>query len=157
MSRMLGISCDPHNAYLAIVENGSVLECGDDNERLSIPAGEPSEALHTLLEDTAGRIRALRIKSVSILLPEEVTPVMRRRERSMNERAVLETVMRLAAVRAGVPVEITPRATVRARLKCPRTGGLESHIGTVIPMSLGRYWAKGRGLAALAAIALERK
>jgi hypothetical protein len=159
MVRTLGIHCDPRHAYIAVVEDGAVIDCGKHRERLSVPASEQSQALNALLEDTVQLIRALEVVGVSILPAETADPSIRRNPASLTARNTLETVMRLAAVRAGVPVEVTARATARARLGLPRTGKLDSHLGTIFPYSAGEapaYWTTGRGLAAMAALSLGK-
>ena len=76
-------------------------------------------------------------------------------EKAIAPRAALETLVRLAAVRAGIPIEVLPRPTVRARLGLPRSGDLGSHVEARIPEPVGRYWNAGRNVAGLAALAGE--
>jgi hypothetical protein len=47
------------------------------------------------------------------------------------------------------------RATVRARLGLPKSGDLASHVSSVAPEPVGRYWSAGRDVAGLAALAME--
>jgi hypothetical protein len=75
---------------------------------------------------------------------------------ALENRVVLETLVRLAAVKAGMPVEMTHPKTIRARLGCGVEGRLEDHLNEVLPDEVGHYWRAGRGLAAMAALALQR-
>jgi hypothetical protein len=65
----------------------------------------------------------------------------------------METLFRLAAVRARISIEALNRETVRSRLKL--VGKLELHIDRLVG-PVGKYWRQGRGEAALAALAAER-
>jgi hypothetical protein len=65
----------------------------------------------------------------------------------------METLFRLAAVRARISIEALNRETVRSRLKL--VGKLELHIDR-LAAPVGTYWRQGRGEAALAALAAER-
>jgi hypothetical protein len=65
----------------------------------------------------------------------------------------LETLVRVAAVQEGIPIEVLARPTVRSRLGIPRAGELASHVATVVAEPVGRYWTAGRDVAALAALA----
>jgi hypothetical protein len=68
----------------------------------------------------------------------------------------LETLVRLAAANANVDLELLHRNGARARVGMPRRGRFEDHIPSVIPEPVGKYWAAGRRLAAVAAIAEEK-
>ena len=70
-------------------------------------------------------------------------------------RVTLETLVRLACVRAGIPVEMLHRASARSRLGVPRRGKLEDLVATVTD-PVGKYWNAGRSLAAAAALAEEK-
>jgi hypothetical protein len=151
MGRTLGVNCTPGCAFLALVENGSIQPVP---ERLEWPAGEESERLAGLFQDAQALLREQAVSQVVLLLPGRggahkpgyfvVAP-----------RVALETVIRLAAVMLEIPVVVLERATVRARLKCAKTGGLEEYLDQVIPEPVGKYWTAGRGLAAMAALAAE--
>jgi hypothetical protein len=86
---------------------------------------------------------------VVLLLPEQSR--FKRTYSEIAPRVALETLVRLAAVRAGVDIEVLPRTTVRSRLKLPRSGDLASHVPTKVPVAVGRYWTAGRDIASLAA------
>jgi hypothetical protein len=97
-------------------------------------------------------IREYRVDRASLLLPERGS-LQQSGYFMVAPRVALETVIRLAAVMLGVPVVLLERATIRARLECPKTGNLETHVERVISQPIGRYWKAGRGLAAMAALA----
>lgn len=61
--------------------------------------------------------------------------------------------VRLSCAEASVPVEMLQRSSARARLGMDRRGSVESHIPEVIEEPVGKYWAEGRQLAAVAALA----
>lgn len=136
----------------ALGEDAVLVE--DDHERLRAPAlYEETERLRKLL-DAAGRVIAeTRVEVVRVLLPEQPYSGS---YNSLAPRAALETLVRLAADDADIPVQLLHRSTARARLGMPRRGKFEDHIRSVIPNPVGRYWADGRRLAAAAAIAEER-
>lgn len=149
MSRALGVTCKSELILLAVGEDGVLVE--DDHERLQAPALlEETERLRGL-KDAVGRVIAeTRPQVVRILRPEAVYSGS---YAALAPRAALETLVRLAAEDAGVRVELLHRGTARARVGMPRSGNFESHISSVIPTPVGRYWAAGRRLAAIAAIA----
>jgi hypothetical protein len=91
---------------------------------------------------------------VRVLLPEQT---YKGSYSSLAPRAALETLVRLASDNGDVPVERLHRNTARARVGMPRGGKFEDHITAIIPEPMGRYWAAGRRLAAVAAIAEEKK
>lgn len=152
MARTLGVNCTPACAYLALAVDGTVQPVPD---RLEWPAGEDSERLVALLQDSQGLLKEQQISKLAMLLPGRggkhqpgyftVAP-----------RVALETVIRLAAAMTDIPVAVLDRATVRARLGCEKTGALEEYLDSVIPAAIGQYWKAGRGLAAMAALAAER-
>lgn len=152
LSRVLGVACTSSCAYLAFVQAGAVAAIPD---RLEWPAGEESERLGELFQDTQGLLREQEVTCVAILLPERGGS-FQRGYFLLAPRVSLETVIRLAAVAVGIPIALIERTTVRAALGCGRAGGLETHLDRVIPQPVGRYWRQGRGLAAMAALAAER-
>lgn len=63
--------------------------------------------------------------------------------------------MRLASVRAGIPIDVLSRQTVRTRLSLPKGGELAGYVPDRIAAPVGKYWSAGRDVAALAALAGE--
>jgi len=124
-------------------------------ERLEWPVGEESDRLAGLFQDAQALLREQRVGQLALLLPERgglhqpgyfvVAP-----------RIALETLIRLAAVTLEIPVAMLERATVRARMGCEKTGGLDKYLDRVVGNAVGKYWAAGRGLAAMVALAAEK-
>jgi hypothetical protein len=152
MSRALGVWCKNDEVMLALAENGGLLE--DSHERLKAPAlFEQTESLRAVL-DSIGRVLAeIRPDVVRVLLPEQT---YKGSYTSLAPRAALETLVRLAAANADIELELLHRNSARARVGMPRRGSFEDHIPAVIAEPVGKYWAAGRRLAAVAAIAEER-
>ena len=149
MARVLGVWCKKDAIMLAIAEDRELVD--DPHQRLQAPALlERSERLHALLDGIRRMLAEVEPDAVRILMPEQ------RYEASyaqMAPRVALETLVRIAALEARIPVEMLNRATARAQLGMPKKGSFEDHISGVIPTSVGKYWAAGRRLAATAALA----
>jgi hypothetical protein len=152
MPTTVGVNCSAQYAFVAIAKDGVIVE--REPERLELPATELSERLAVFVDDTARELQAVCPDRVSVLRHEHLRgmPVQ---HSSLESRVVLETLVRLAAVKAGIPVELTHRQTVRARLGFK--GKLEEQLDTVLPQTVGQYWRAGRGLAAMAALALQKQ
>jgi hypothetical protein len=149
--RIVGFSCTPRQAYVALVNDGVIEESGV--ERLEVAAQhEASEELLKTRDDVRRLIGELEAKRIVLLQPEEHQP-RKPGYQELLPRIALETVIRLAGVEDGVAVELLPRPTVRARLGLPKSGSLDSHVEKVVEEPVGRYWNEGRNLAALAALA----
>jgi hypothetical protein len=146
----IGVSCSSRFTFFAVVDGGSVVVRGA--ERMELPATEISERLATYVDDAAREIKLCRAETLCLLLPEHAgsAPVS---YVAVSSRVALETLTRLASVRANVPVVMMSRQTVRSRLGCPKSGALDTHLDNVFPVAVGRYWRVGRGIAAMAALA----
>lgn len=149
MPRTLGIACTPQAAYLALLFDGIVQK---EPDRYPWPVGEASERLAVAEDEITDLLNELRVEKAAILLPER-DPRYKWVYETAAERATMETLFRLAAVRAKIPVEVLNREVVRSRLKL--RGKLDLHLGTLVK-PIGTYWRPGRGEAALAALATER-
>jgi len=151
MSRALGVWCKPTEIMFALSADGLLIE-DRDHERLRAPAlYEETERLRRLL-DAVGRVIAeTRVEVVRVLLPGPIKGAYS----SLAPRATLETLVRLAAENAPVPVDLLHRKTARTRVGMSQTGKFEDLIESVIPNPVGRYWREGRRYAAIAAIAEE--
>jgi hypothetical protein len=152
LTTTIGINCTSQYAFVAVVVAGRVAE--HQPERLELPALEMSERLKVFVEDTARELKAIGGTAVSVLKAERA-PGVPIKHSTVYARATLETLVRLAAVEARVPVELTDRRTVRSRLKIPFKGKLEDHLDAMFPTHVGQYWNAGRGLAAMAALAIQ--
>jgi hypothetical protein len=105
------------------------------------------------LTDIDRAIAELRPDVVAILKPES------RGKRTYGEwapRVALETLIRISAVKAEIPVEVLARPTVRSRLGIPQSKELSSHVSSVVAAA-GHYWGAGRDVAALAALAADQE
>jgi len=143
--RVLGVSCSSRETYLAVDDDGTILD--GLTERLQPSSGlEAGEGLTEFIDSVRRVLREVTPDRVAVLLPETWSATYRQH----LDRATLDTLVRVAAALEDVPLEVLARATVRARLNLPRRGPLDSHVGRV-GSSVGRYWSAGRGLAALAA------
>jgi len=101
--------------------------------------------------DDIGRVLAeVKPDAVRILMPEQTYDDSYAR---IAPRATLETLVRLGAHRAGVPVEMLHRNSARARLGLPRGGKFDGHLPAAIGGAVGKYWSVGRNLAVAAALA----
>lgn len=122
-------------------------------ERLDVPAlGEASARLVETLDDLGRLLADVCPDRVALLLPEH-SPQHKKTHAEIAPRVALETLVRLAGVRADVPVEVLARRTVRSRLNLPSKGTLSEHVGRCVHEPVGRYWNDKRDVAALAALA----
>jgi hypothetical protein len=149
MARVLGVWCKKDAIMLAIADDGELVD--DPHQRLQAPALlERSERLRAILDDVKRVLAEVEPDEVRVLMPEtryEASYVQ------MAPRVTLETLVRIAALDAGAPVEMLNRATARARLDMPKKGPFDGHIPAVISVPVGNYWTAGRNLAAAAALA----
>lgn len=154
LSRMkvVGVTCSTKTALFSLVEDGRVVTA--PVERVEVASlHEASEELEATLSEL-GRVYAqFKPDLVVLLMPEQSR--FKKTYQEIAPRIALETLVRLAAVRAEIPIEVLPRPTVRARLKLPRKGDLASHVSERISQPVGRHWTAGRDVAALAALAGE--
>ena len=145
MTRGLGVVCSKDEVLLAVSSDGKLV--ADDHEKLATAMVlEETERLQAMHEDIARMLVEVRPDRVRILMPEQTYKDSYAR---IAPRVTLETLVRLACVRAGIPVEMLHRASARSRLGFPRKGKLEAHMAEVAE-PVGRYWNAGRSLAAAA-------
>jgi len=150
--KVVGVTCSTKTALFSLVEDGRVVTA--PVERVEVASlHEASEELEATLSEL-GRVYAqFKPDLVVLLMPEQSR--FKKTYQEIAPRIALETLVRLAAVRAEIPIEVLPRPTVRARLKLPRKGDLASHVSERISQPVGRHWTAGRDVAALAALAGE--
>jgi hypothetical protein len=149
MDRVLGVWCTQSEILLAVAVDGKLID--GFTEKLDAPELlEASERLMGLLDRTNRMLEEVGPGNVRVLMPEQTYKATYIR---MAPRAALDTLVRLAAVTQGIPVEMLARTTVRSRLKLPKKGPFEAHIASVVAAPVGRYWGAGRNLAAVAALA----
>ena len=121
-------------------------------DRLLWPVGEPSERLAIVQDQFTDLLNEFDVEKVAVLMPER-DPRHKWLYEVAATRSSMETVIRLSAIRTKIPIEVLNRETVRSRLKLK--GKLDLHVDAVVS-PVGTYWDKGRGEAALAALATER-
>lgn len=149
MSVALGVNCKKDDVLLAVARDGELFDGCTPN--LKAPALlEETEGLQAMLDDITRVIAEVKPDVVRVLMPE---PTYEDSYGRIAPRATLETLVRLAAQRAGVPVEMLNRNSARARLGMPKSGKFEGHIPTAVGEPVGKYWNAGRNLAAAAALA----
>ncbi|HEX5851631.1 MAG TPA: hypothetical protein VFY36_00935 [Solirubrobacteraceae bacterium] len=125
----------------------------DGHEKLATAAVlEETERLQAMQSDIDRTLLEVRPNLVRILMPEQTYKDSYSR---IAPRVALETLMQLACVRAGIPVEMLHRNTARSRLNLSRKGKLEDLMASVTE-PVGKYWNAGRSLAAAAALAEEK-
>jgi len=151
--RLLGINCDPHAAFLAVVQGGVIV--AGMPERMKPPEGlDLSSRLLEFINEVRRVLGEVSPVRVGLLLPEsggQFQPAYS----SISSRVTIETLVRVAVAQEGLPLDQLARPTVRSRLGLPRSGGLDSHVATAAGAPVGKYWTTGRGLAALTAMAVE--
>ena len=150
MSRALGVECKKQTVYLAISEDGVLFDEG--TQRLQVPAiHEETARLRGFLADFDRLLAEERPDAVRIMQPEATYEA---KYSEFAPKATLETLIRLACDKAGIPVEVLQRPTARTRTGLPQKGNLGDLIGKNI-QPVGKYWSAGRMYAAVAALAEE--
>jgi hypothetical protein len=151
--RILGVSCSSDSAYLAVVDDGLVVDAGV--EKIAAPmVAHSAEQLVSVLAEVRRIIAQLRPNAMVLLNPEQ-SPRAKRTHSAHVPRIALETLVRLGAQQADCPLEILARPTVRSRLNLPLKGSLVDHVGELLPRKSGKNWGEERQLAAVAALAGE--
>jgi hypothetical protein len=149
--RALGVWCKKAEVMLAVAEEGELVE--DPHQRIQAAALlDATERLRAVQDDLTRVLAEVAPDQVRVLMPEQT---YKGSYGQIAPRAALETVVRLTCVDAGVPVEMLHRSSARARLGMKRSGSVESQIPDVVGEPVGKYWADGRRLAAVAALAGE--
>ena len=147
---MAGVTCSTGTALLSVVEDGKVVD--EPVQRVDVASLlEASAELESTLDELGRAFAQIKPDLVVLLLPEQYKGTYH----EIAPRAALETLVRLASVRAGIPIDVLPRATVRARLALPKKGKLALHVSERFAVPVGKYWSAGRDVAALAALAGE--
>jgi hypothetical protein len=150
--RALGVNCDPHAAYVAVVEDGAVVT--GLPERLIPPSGlELGGRLLEFVDEVRRDFGQMAPERIGLLLPE--SNARKQAYGTIMPRVTIEAMVRVAAAQEEIPLDLVARPTVRSRLGLPRAGSLDDHLAQAVGSSVGRYWTTGRGLAALVARAVE--
>jgi hypothetical protein len=148
MSRTLGVWAKKHEVYLAVAEDGSVVD--REPQRIEVPSiMDESERLSGFLTSFRHALDEISPEAVLILQPEQIY------EATYSEFApklTLEALVRLACDQAGIRAEVLHRSTARSRTKLGSKGRLDDLIEAKIE-AVGKYWNAGRKYAAVAALA----
>jgi hypothetical protein len=149
--KVVGVTCSAKTALLTGVENGSVIPM--DVQKIDVAYQYEASREFVATQREVERGLAQPQPDLVVLLKPEL--MVRWTYDAVAPRVALETLVRLAAVAAGIPIDVLSRPTVRSRLGLPRSGDLASHVTACIPEPVGPYWSAGRDVAALAALAGE--
>ena len=151
--RVLGINCTSRQALLAVVEGGVVLP--DLPETLEIPnAMTLNSDLMGFRDEVRRRLTQIGPDRVAVLFAETVS---KGAHTSWTPRVAAETAIRMVAADMEIHTELIARPTVRSLVEVPQKGKLDGHASSVLPSGVGKHWTAGRNLAALAALAVERR
>jgi hypothetical protein len=146
---VVAFNCSKDDAHVAIVEGGAVVDTQPDRIKLAV-ALDPDEQLVAFHETIRQTLAELNPARTGILLAESNYQAP---HSTWYPRIALETMIRLASAAAGIPCHMLNRPAVRGALGITK-GNLDKNLA-VIGTPVGRYWTTGRGVAAMAAIALE--
>jgi hypothetical protein len=148
MARSLGIECKKQMIYLALAEDGQLVD--EEPQRLDVPGVHEQTARLRAFQQDFGRVLAEASPDVvRIMQPETVYAAT---YSELAPKAALETLIRVACLESDVPVEIVHRAGARSALG---GGNLDKLIAANIE-PVGKYWNVGRKYAAVAAL-VEKK
>jgi hypothetical protein len=149
------VNCSSSYTFLALAEDGEVVPV--EPERYAPPSGEASARLNRFYEGFAEILSDIEPDEVGLILPES-DPRQRPSYASLEPRIAMETLVRLATVRAEprIGMQVLPRRRVRSRLGLSQSGKLHLLATELLPEPVGRYWKDKRDLAALAALAAEK-
>lgn len=151
--RVLGITSTNKDLYLAVADGGAIL--AGMPERLTIPNGMALGGdLVALRDEMRRRLREVSVDFVAVLAAESSRQAP---HASWAPRMAAETIVRIAAADSGIASEVISRQKVRSLLGLPVKGKLDDHASTVVPEAVGAYWLAGRNIAALVALAIERR
>jgi hypothetical protein len=149
VTRTLGVECKKAEIYLALVEDGEVVDA--DPQRLEVAAvHEQTARLKGFIDDFGRVLVELEPNAVHIIQPETIYEAT---YSELAPKAALETLIRVACFEANVNVELVHRASVRSALG---GGKLDDLIAAKIE-PVGKYWNAGRKYAAAAAIVRRNK
>jgi len=147
--RCLGMSCGGAWLNLALVEVDRVLD--EEPLRLPLPNVEGDwSALRGFMSSVRTAVGDLRPSHIAFLLPEMT---YKNNYAFFDDRVGAEVLVRVAAAEESVTFVRVKRPTVRSTLGLVKKGAL-SDAGATLDRKVGKYWAEGRDLAALAAFTL---
>jgi hypothetical protein len=145
----LGVACTSSYAYLVVADEGTVVD--GKPERLAFRDGlSDAERLVEFGKDIA---RALRDAGASQVVILRAVSNHADTHTGWTDRLAMETLLRLECAKAAVPCRYLSHQAVKGALGLTGRGGL-AKLGAGRVARSGRYWGEGRGLAALAAVAV---
>lgn len=148
--RVLGVHCSTTYAFFAVSDDGVVVHIGP--QRLApVQSTHEDAALWQTMDAFGAALAEIRPTRIHLLLPESAENARQTHGR-WRPRIEMETLLRLAAAQADIPVERLARATARVRLGLPKSGNFDKAVCSTLPET-GQYWRTGRGLAVAAALA----
>lgn len=147
----LGVSCSSGAAFLALADGEAVSAAPD---RLELRAGLSDEDQLLIFAEDAARLVREGAPGRVVLLQSEST--FQAGHTAWAPRLAMETLFRLVCAREGVPCAYISRQAVRGQFGLKGRGGLDA-LGKAEVEAAGKYWSAGRLLAALAAVAAERR
>jgi hypothetical protein len=143
------MSCSGSWLNLALVDVNQVI----DEEPLRLPLlnieGDWS-ALRGFMSSVRTALGDLRPNHLAFLLPEMT---YKNNYAFFDDRVGTEVLVRVVAAEEGMTFVRVKRPTVRSTLGLIKKGAL-SDAGAIMGLKVGKYWAEGRDLAALAAFTL---
>ncbi|WP_433294625.1 hypothetical protein ACQP2F_33585 [Actinoplanes sp. CA-030573] len=146
----LGVACTSSGAYLVVADGESVLE--GKPERLTFRDGlSDADRLVEFGKDVA---RALRDAGASEVVLLRAVSNYSDTHTGWTDRLAMETLLRLECAKAGVPCRYISQQAAKGALGLTGRGSL-AKLGKDRVARIGKYWADGRGIAALAAVAAE--
>ncbi|MFI5932523.1 hypothetical protein [Actinoplanes sp. NPDC051494] len=148
MTKVLGVNAVGGKLWFCLVDDGGALET--EPAGLELLAGDQAGYAVEAFRDECRRALAATAPDRVVILDLEAGGRVPKIS-DMRTRFTAEALMVAATVDAGVPCGRLARATLRSRLGLPRTGGIADHVTQVFAEPAGKYWAKKRDLAALAA------
>jgi hypothetical protein len=152
VSRILGISTTTSTVFLAVVEDGNVIEIEPMKLAAPAPAGG-LPAVGGFLTAFGHALAMIRPARVGLLLPESN---YRAPYSELAPRAAAEALVLIAGQQANIPVERLPRPTLRSKLNFPMAGSLDTYVNQFPLKRVGPHWNEGRWHAAAAAYAISK-
>lgn len=145
----LGVACTSSYAYLVVADEEAVVD--GKPERLAFRDGlSDAERLVAFGKDVA---RALRDAGASQVVILRAVSNHTDTHTGWTDRLAMETLLRLECAKADIPCRYLSHQAVKGALGLTGRGGL-ANLGVGRVARCGRYWGEGRGLAALAAVAV---
>lgn len=157
----IGVLCSSAYAFFAVLEDQGTVAASDPLRRIGLSSAVPEPAAAVeLVETVQSETERVAPDAVALLLPNFARPpggpgITVAQLKGAHERGRLQALVEVGMEKAGYGATKLTQGQVRTKLKLPRSGSLQSYVGSVFPQAHAPYWAN-RGLAALAAEAVAR-